>query len=120
VTAQSYGVHVPDLFLRTDAGYRVVDVKLDPMRLLTAATDTQLHAYVVLSLLTGARTEELRALTWDSLDLDSDPPTIQVWRSIRRGGEMKTTQSRRTLELPNICARALRDHLARIVHDAGA
>jgi hypothetical protein len=32
VTARSYGVHVPDLFPRTDAGYRVVDVKLDPMR----------------------------------------------------------------------------------------
>ena len=80
--------------------------------LLAAATDTSLNAYVVLSLLTGARTEELRALTWDSLDLDGDPPTIQVWRSVRRGGEMKTTQSRRTLELPNICARALRDHLA--------
>jgi len=46
--------------------------------LLTAAKNTPLHAYVVLSLLTGARTEELRALTWDSLDLDGDPPTIQV------------------------------------------
>ena len=38
-----------------------------------------MHAYVVVSLLTGARTEELRALTWSHLDLEGDasglPPT---------------------------------------------
>ena len=33
--------------------------------LLAAAEDTPLHAYVVLSLLTGARTEEVRALRWE-------------------------------------------------------
>ncbi len=33
-----------------------------------------MNAYIVLSLLTGARTEELRALRWDHLDLDADPP----------------------------------------------
>jgi site-specific recombinase XerD len=33
-------------------------------RLLMAAEGTSMHAYVVVSLLTGARTEELRALTW--------------------------------------------------------
>jgi integrase len=43
-----------------------------------------MNAYIVLALLIGARTEELRALTWDRLDLDGDPPTIQVWRSVRR------------------------------------
>jgi hypothetical protein len=32
--------------------------------LLAAAENTSLHAYIVVSLLTGARTEELRALTW--------------------------------------------------------
>jgi hypothetical protein len=43
------------------------------------------EAYITLSLVTGARTEELRALTWASLDLAGDswsrpprPPTIQV------------------------------------------
>ena len=65
---------------------------------------------IVLSLLTGARTEELRALTWDHLDLDADPPTIMVWRSVRRGGETKTPRSRRTLELPDRCVAALRAH----------
>jgi integrase len=55
-----------------------------------------LHAYIVVSLLTGARTEELRALTWSYVDLDSDPPFIMVWRSVRAGGDTKTRKSRRT------------------------
>src|SRR2546429_2969238 len=41
--------------------------------LVAAAEGTRLHAYVVVSLLTGARTEELRALTWDHVDLDGRP-----------------------------------------------
>jgi integrase len=45
---------------------------------LTAAEETTLHAYVVLSLLLGARTEELRALTWSHVDLDGTPPSIMV------------------------------------------
>jgi integrase len=32
---------------------------------LEVASGTSMRAYVVLALLTGARTEELRALTWD-------------------------------------------------------
>jgi site-specific recombinase XerD len=44
--------------------------------------------------------------------LDRDPPTIEVWRSVRRDGRMKTAKSRRTLELPNRCVEALRDHKA--------
>ncbi|MGW7658069.1 Arm DNA-binding domain-containing protein, partial [Streptomyces tendae] len=32
---------------------------------LRAAAGTSMHAYIVVALLTGARTEELRALTWD-------------------------------------------------------
>jgi len=78
--------------------------------LLAAAGSTSLHAYIVVSLLTGARTEELRALTWSYVDLDSDPPFIMVWRSIRAGGETKTRKSRRTLKLPQRCVEVLRDH----------
>jgi len=37
-----------------------------------------MHAYIVLSLLTGARTEELRALTWSHVDLDGEPPSVPV------------------------------------------
>jgi integrase len=82
---------------------------------LAAAEGAALYAYVVLSLLIGARTEELRALTWSHVDLvgkpDADPPvppSIQVWRSVRAGGDTKTKKSRRTLRLPRRCVDALR------------
>jgi len=66
------------------------------------------HAYIVVSMLTGARTEELRALRWDHVHLDVDPPFIEVWRSVRAGGDTKTRRSRRTLALSNRCVDALR------------
>jgi integrase len=69
-----------------------------------------LHAYIVLSLLTGARTEELRALSWSQVDLDGEPPVIMVWRPVRAGGDTKTRKSRRTLALPQRCVVALCDH----------
>ena len=53
--------------------------------LLEAAEDSRLHAYIVLCLLTGVRSEEARALTWDHMDLDAS--TISVWRSVRAHGE---------------------------------
>jgi integrase len=66
-----------------------------------------MHAYIVLSLLCGIRTEEARALRWAHVDLDGDPeaspPVPQhpaVWRSVRTHGETKTERSRRTLGLP--------------------
>ena len=84
--------------------------------ILTAAEGRRLYAYIIVSLLTGARTEELRALTWDHVDLDGDPdasppvpPHVAVWRSVRTGGDTKTRQSRRTLALPKRCVDALRD-----------
>lgn len=40
------------------------------LALLTAAEGTRLHAYIVLSLLLGARTEELRPLEWTEVDLE--------------------------------------------------
>lgn len=87
--------------------------------LLTAAASTDLSAYIHLSLLTGARTEELRALTWANVDLVGDPttgpprpPTVQLWRSVRASGDTKTKLSRRTLALPTICVAALIQHRA--------
>ncbi|MFC9243242.1 tyrosine recombinase XerC [Streptomyces sp. NPDC057136] len=81
---------------------------------LKAAEGTSMYAYIVVALLTGARTEELRALTWDHLFLkgrpDADPPQpphMAVWRSVRRGGDTKTRKSRRTLALPARCVEAL-------------
>ncbi|GGM43908.1 tyrosine-type recombinase/integrase [Dactylosporangium sucinum] len=88
--------------------------------LLEAATGSQLHAYIVVSLLTGARTEELRALRWSHVDLvgqvDADPPvppSIQVWRSVRAGGDTKTKKSRRTLAMPARCVTVLCQHRER-------
>jgi integrase len=78
--------------------------------LLAAAEGTPLHAYIVVSLLTGARTEELRALTWSHVDLEGEPSTIMVWHSVRATGDTKTRKSRRTLELPQRCVSALRRH----------
>jgi hypothetical protein len=64
-----------------------------------------MNAYVVVSLVTGARTEELRALSWSRVNLDGNPPTI-----VREHGDTKTTKSRRTLELPARCVEALTKH----------
>ena len=74
-----------------------------------------MHAYIVLSLLAGLRTEEARALRWANVDLDGDPaarppvpPHVAVWRSVRTHGETKTERSRRTLGLPAAAIQALR------------
>ena len=74
-----------------------------------------MHAYIVLSLLCGIRTEEARALRWQHVDLDGDPavrppvpPHVAVWRLVRGHGETKTERSRRTLGLPQLAADALR------------
>ena len=69
-----------------------------------------MKAYIVLSLVTGARTEELRALTWDHVSLDTEPPFVELWRSVREGSDTKTSTSRRTLELPRRAVDALRAH----------
>jgi len=97
---------------------------------LAAAEDSSMRAYVVVALLTGARTEELRALTWDHVDLRGNlnasppvPPNIKVWRSVRAGGETKTRKSRRSLAMPERAVRALESHRvtqARIRTEAGA
>jgi integrase len=44
--------------------------------LLEAAEKSWLHAFIVLCLLTGVRSEEARALTWEHVDLDAG--TIMV------------------------------------------
>jgi integrase len=75
-----------------------------------------MHAYIVLSLTTGLRTEEVRALRWDHVDLKGDPaarppipPHVSVWRSVRGHGDTKTVKSRRTLELPRVASEALQE-----------
>jgi integrase len=80
---------------------------------IAVAKESRIHAYVVLSLLTGIRTEEARALTWDRVELDppdGQPPHVMVWRSVRRHGDTKTQKSRRTLGLPAHVVAALVSH----------
>jgi integrase len=97
--------------------------------MLEFAEASRLHAYVVVSLLTGIRTEEARALRWSHVVASADdeaawvPVTeagfdherfaIYVWRSVRASGDTKTEKSRRTLELPSQAADALRAHRLR-------
>ncbi|WP_250574877.1 tyrosine-type recombinase/integrase [Nonomuraea sediminis] len=96
---------------------------------LKAAEPSELYAYVVISLTTGIRTEEARALRWDHVvawipKLKKWQPVtevgfnhkrfaIYVWRADRVGSDTKTRKSRRTLELPTLAAQALRQHHAR-------
>jgi len=84
---------------------------------LAAAERSPLRAYLVVALLTGARTEELRALTWSHVVLDGDEeaeppvlPHVMVWRSVRATGDTKTPKSRRSLAISERCVQALRVH----------
>jgi integrase len=95
--------------------------------LIQAAAGTRLEAYVVVSLLAGLRTEEIRALQWDhvvawvdglwrpvaEVGFDHELLAVFVWRADRAGGDTKTPKSRRTLALPRRCALALREHRVR-------
>lgn len=95
---------------------------------LEHAKSDPLHAYVVLSLMTGVRTEEARALHWSHVVAwvpeakEWRPVTetgfrrkkyaVYVWRSVREDGDTKTEKSRRTLEIPDDVAKALKEHHA--------
>ncbi|KAB2386423.1 tyrosine-type recombinase/integrase [Actinomadura montaniterrae] len=97
------------------------------MQVLAAAerARSDMRQYVVLALLTGARTEELRKLTWSHVvaydgargqwrpvhetGWEHGEFAVYVWRSVRARGDTKTKKSRRTLKLPQRCVVALRD-----------
>jgi len=92
------------------------------------------YAYVVISLMTGIRTEEARELRWDhvvtwvprkgkkgkkgegawrpvaEVGFDHQRFAVYVWRSVRATGDTKTKESRRTLQLPQHAVEALRRH----------
>jgi integrase len=99
---------------RGRAGRRSKSLTLEQAQaVLTETEKDPLHCYIVVSLLTGARTEGLRALRWEHVHLDAEPPHVEVWRSVRRTGDTKTRQSRRTLALPGLAAQRLREHRVR-------
>lgn len=84
---------------------------------LKACKGETFGTYVVVSLLTGMRTEEARDLTWTNVDLvggpDQDPPVpphVAVLRSVRAGGDTKTKKSRRILALPRLAVETLTQH----------
>jgi integrase len=78
---------------------------------LGSGADFRLSAYVILSLLTGVRTEEARALHWAEVDLEAG--TVAVYRSVRAKGDTKTRRSRRVLQMPKKVAAALKEHRKR-------
>jgi integrase len=95
--------------------------------LMAAAKGNRLEAYIILSLLTGLRTEEARALRWDHVvawagdqwqpvteaGFDHEELAVFVWRSDRAGSDTKTPKSRRTLALARRCVAALREQRTR-------
>ena len=83
--------------------------------LLQAARSSRLYAYVVLSVTTGLRTEEVRALRWNEADLDVG--TVAVYRAARASGDTKTQRSRRVLLLPQLAVEALGEQRKRQAAD---
>jgi integrase len=93
--------------------------------LLTASKGRPIHAYIALSMFTGVRTEEARPLEWahthlnpvkdqtcscGSKHIEDLPPHVEVWRSVREGGDTKTLKSRRTIALPDFIVTLLLAH----------
>lgn len=81
--------------------------------LLYTARDPQyrLGAYVILAVVSGLRTEELRALTWADIDLKKK--VVYVLRAERNGGDTKTEKSRRGLGIADLAMDALSAHRKR-------
>jgi integrase len=82
-------------------------------KLVVTAQDPKwrLGAYVVLSLMSGIRTEEARTLRWADVDLDKG--TIYVLRADRYRGDTKTRKSRRGVSIAQVAVAALAAHKAR-------
>ena len=93
--------------------------------LLKVTAGTRIGAYIALSLGTGIRTEEARAMYWEAVDFGDPaatpprPPNVAVWHSVRQHRDTKTPRSRRTLRIPAIAADALRDLQQRERRSAG-
>ncbi|MCW2503480.1 MAG: site-specific integrase [Actinomycetia bacterium] len=59
------------------------------MKVLDACKQSRISAYFVVSLMTGVRTEEARALRWQRVHLKAEKgkaPNVEVWRSVRAHG----------------------------------
>ncbi len=49
-----------------------------------------MDACIVVSLMAGVRPEGARAIGWEDVDLDGNPPSVAVLRADRAGGDTKT------------------------------
>jgi integrase len=80
-----------------------------------------LHAFITVWLVTGVRSEEARALTWEHVDLTAG--TVSVWRSVRSRRDKDSAVAARTTKLPAAAVKALRayeERQAKEHSDAGA
>jgi integrase len=86
-------------------------------RLLDAARHDRLYALWAVAIGVGLRRGEALGLRWQDVDLEAG--TVRVVQSLQRVDAAlrmaapKTSRSRRTVFLPEVCRAALRDHLSR-------
>ena len=85
--------------------------------LIRSSLGDRFHALIVLALTTGLRQGEALGLQWSRVDLDSNPATIRIDKTLQpvSGGrfelsEPKTPSAIRQVELPRVAADALRHH----------
>ena len=85
--------------------------------LLQTTKGDRLHALWAVMLGVGLRPGEAMGLTWDCVDLNSDPSVLHVRHYLRTGkdgvflGEPKTAQSARSLDMPDFVTEALKEHV---------
>jgi integrase len=86
-------------------------------KLLAAAKGDRLEALYVVAVFSGAREGELLALTWSDFNADQSVIRIRQSQQDLNGvvslAPTKTDTSRRTVHLPQIAVRALREHRKR-------
>jgi integrase len=86
-------------------------------RLLEVCASDRLGAFYTIAMAIGLRPGEALGLSWPDVDLDGARPCLHVRHSLKKGadgrpvlGEPKTLRSKRTIPLPAVAVKALRDH----------
>ncbi len=89
-------------------------------RLLDICRTDRLGAFYTIAMAIGLRPGEALGLSWQDVDLDAPDPCVHVRHSLKKVaggrlvlGEPKTSRSRRTIPLPAVAVRALREHRRR-------
>lgn len=86
-------------------------------QLLSAVADDRLFAFYAVALAMGLRRGEALGLRWD--DIDFDTGVLHVRRALQYVDKQlafvdpKTTRSRRSIPMPDVCIRALTAHRSR-------